>query len=79
MRKDYCPIHDDPLPPDEFERRVSAAIAELDGEEGENLGGLVRWFLRRYPTPLDRLRYARRAHASAMRLREAGANRRAPG
>jgi hypothetical protein len=29
---------------------------------------LVRWFQRRYPTPLDRLRYARRKTDEARRF-----------
>ena len=51
-----------PLPPEEFERRVGALIAELDGPEGENLAELIRWFVRRYPTPAERLAYVRRAY-----------------
>jgi len=56
-----------PLPPEEFERRVRASIAELDGPEGENLGELIDWFLRRYPTPAERLAYGRRAYARWLR------------
>ena len=52
-----------PLAPEEFERRVRASLAELDGPEGENLGDLIRWFTRRYPTPAERLAYGRRAYA----------------
>jgi hypothetical protein len=32
-------------------------------EERDGVLGLVRWFRRRYPTPAERLAYARRAHA----------------
>ena len=52
-----------PLPPEEFERRLAASLAELDGPEGENLGDLIRWFNRRYPTAAERLAYGRRAYA----------------
>jgi hypothetical protein len=56
-----------PLPPDEFERRVGAALAELDGPELGNLQELIGWFRRRYPTARDRLAYARRAYVRWMR------------
>lgn len=29
----------------------------LSDDERENFLGLVEWFMRRYPTPLERLRY----------------------
>jgi hypothetical protein len=32
---------------------------------------LIEWFVRRYPRPLDRLRYARRKYEEAERLRGA--------
>ena len=32
-------------------------------DEREAVLGLVRWFRRRYPTPAERLAYARRAYA----------------
>jgi hypothetical protein len=52
-----------PLPPDEFERRLQASLAELDGPELENLADLLRWFSRRYPSAGERLAYGRRAYA----------------
>lgn len=76
MKEDHVPEHHDPLEPTEFARRLVAALAELDGPEGEQLDELIAWFKRRYPTSLDRLRYARRAYASAIRLR--GAARKTP-
>jgi len=51
------------LPPAEFERRLRASLAELDGPELENLSDLIRWFVRRYPTAGARLAYGRRAYA----------------
>lgn len=48
--------------PEEFDRRVKLAFAELDGPEAEEIRAHIRWFRRRYPTPLDRLRYARRKY-----------------
>lgn len=53
-------LWEEPLPAEEFEKRLAQARAELEGEEGENLEALIQWFLRRYPTPLERLRYNRR-------------------
>jgi hypothetical protein len=58
-----------PLSSDEFDRRVEQAIAELDGEEGENVAALIRWFLRRYPTAKERFAYARKKYASWTRER----------
>ena len=60
----------EPLEPAEFERRLKAAIAELDGPEGENLRSLVRWFSRRYPTARERLQYAARKHEEWRRWAE---------
>lgn len=54
---------------DEFERRLVLAIAELDTEELEELRAHIRWFRRRYPNPLDRLRYARRKYDDWARTR----------
>jgi hypothetical protein len=51
-----------PLSQEEFGRRVEQAVAELDGEEGENVMGLIRWFVRRYPTAKERFAYARRKY-----------------
>jgi hypothetical protein len=52
-------------------RRLSSA--ELDAyvqapwtdDEREATAGLIGWFMRRYPTPLERLRAARRAYRRA--------------
>jgi hypothetical protein len=56
-----------PLPEDEFARRVEQAIGELDGEEGEHVLGLIRWFRRRYPTAKERFAHARRRYESVTR------------
>lgn len=50
------------ISPAEFEERVRLAVAELDTPELEEIRASIRWFQRRYPTPLDRLRYARRKY-----------------
>lgn len=44
------------LPVDEFDRRIGAFTAE----EAEEALELIRWFMRRYPTPKERLDFARR-------------------
>jgi hypothetical protein len=51
---------DEPLSPEEFERRASAPLSP---EEAAEIAELVRWFTRRYPTPKERLAYARRKFA----------------
>lgn len=43
------------------EWKSALAIPLLEAEREEALS-LVRWFRRRYPTPLERLAYARRAY-----------------
>ena len=47
------------LSPEEI--RAALAVPLSDAERRETLS-LVRWFRRRYPTPLERLAYARRAY-----------------
>lgn len=53
---------------DESERRLSAVEVEaylavpVTDVEREDVGGLVAWFTRRYPTAGERLAYVRRAH-----------------
>ena len=44
---------------DEWEAYVGQPPTD---EEREETSALLDWFLRRYPTPADRLRYARRAY-----------------
>jgi hypothetical protein len=64
-----------PLSREEFEERLAQALAELDGPEGDELRALIAWFKRRYPTPLDRLRYATRKHRELARTRGVGLGR----
>jgi len=58
---------------EESERTVSPEdahaylAAPIDDREREHVLTLVRWFRRRYPTPADRLAYARRAYARWLR------------
>ena len=49
------------LSPVEFARRVRRALAEE--EEIANIGQLIAWFRRRYPTAKARLAYVRKKHA----------------
>jgi hypothetical protein len=53
-------LWEEPLSPDEFSARLAQARLELEGPELENLVALIEWFNRRYPTPLERLRYDRK-------------------
>ena len=48
------------LPTDEFIRIWRIPIGD---DEREEVRSLVRWFKGRYPTPAERLAYARRAYA----------------
>lgn len=48
------------LTPEEFDRRVELALSDQD--ELQARAALVAWFMRRYPTPRERLAYARRKY-----------------
>ena len=48
------------LTPEEFQAYVDAPVSEDEREEALRL---IRWFVRRYPTPAERLAYARRARS----------------
>ena len=48
------------LTPDEVRDWLSTPMT---AEEREDSFALIRWFRRRYPEPIDRLAYARRAYA----------------
>ncbi len=60
---DAAALYEAPLPPEEARVRLAQAMRELEGEELENITALIDWFRRRYPTPLDRMRYLRRKNA----------------
>jgi hypothetical protein len=47
------------LTAEEFNAAVNAPMDEF---EREQIDGLIDWFRRRYPTPAERLAYARRAY-----------------
>ena len=40
-----------------------ALAREIPASEREDVEALIRWFTTRYPTPEQRLRYVRQAHA----------------
>jgi hypothetical protein len=44
---------------EEFRAALAVPLGEAEVEEARSL---IRWFRRRYPTPADRLAYARRAY-----------------
>lgn len=48
------------LPLDEYRAAAAVPIGE---DERRDIVSLIRWFCRRYPTPAERLAYARRAYA----------------
>ena len=58
-------LYEEPLSPEEFDRRLSQALAEED--EIQAALELCRWFKRRYPTAKERLDYARQKYAEWMR------------
>lgn len=62
-------VWDEPLPLDEFERLLARALDDLDGPEGEEMASFMAWFKRRYPTPLERLRFSTRQYKQSSRLR----------
>ena len=43
------------------------ADGEIPPDEMAEMVALIRWFVRRYPTPADRLRSARRRHVQTAR------------
>jgi hypothetical protein len=47
------------LSPEEFRAALAVPLTDAELEETRSL---IRWFRRRYPTPADRLAYARRAY-----------------
>ncbi len=62
-------IWEEPLPADEFERLLRRAISDLDGQEGEEMRAFMAWFVHRYPTPLERLRFTTRKYKEWSRTR----------
>ena len=65
-------------------RRLSAAEAQeyldapMSDAEREELQELVAWFTRRYPSPLERLAYVRRAYARWQRTHGLASERAGP-
>jgi hypothetical protein len=53
-------LYERPLSPEEYLARLAIPISD---EERQETLELVRWFRRRYPTPGERLAWARRAYA----------------
>jgi len=47
------------LSAEEFRAALAVPLGEAEEEEARSL---IRWFRRRYPTPAERLAYARRAY-----------------
>jgi hypothetical protein len=49
-----------PLPADEFEALLQQGLESVRGPEGEAMAALRAWFIRKYPTPTERIMYIRR-------------------
>jgi hypothetical protein len=64
------PFWETPLPADEFARREREALTSLAGPEGDEMRATLAWFLRRYPTPLERIAYIRRKTKEALAFQE---------
>jgi hypothetical protein len=64
MKRPFDPVWDTPMPADEFARRQAEGAARLSGPEGDEMRALMAWFMRRYPTVIDRLRYVRKQMTS---------------
>jgi hypothetical protein len=47
------------LSPEEFTRREQEGAEKLEGEEEQAMLELHRWFIKRYPTVIDRMKYIR--------------------
>ena len=63
------------LSPVEAQEYLDAPISDA---EREQLQDLVAWFTRRYPSPLERLAYVRRAYARWQRTRGLASERGSP-
>lgn len=75
MTSEPSSVYDAVLPADEFDRRLADAISSMDGREGDDARDLIAWFLRKYPSPLERLAYTRRKYREVMSLRARAAKR----
>jgi hypothetical protein len=52
-------LADRQLSPEEVRAALAVPLGEAEEEESRSL---IRWFRKRYPTPAERLAYARRAY-----------------
>ena len=68
-RSEVDALYEKRLPPGEFEARFQRAVEYMKGDQGNEIREMISWFLRRYPDPLDRLRYIRRKVVEAGALR----------
>jgi len=59
-RPSLAELAERPLTPEEFDRRLE--LARADVEQRARNAELIEWFMRRYPTPSERLAYIRRKH-----------------
>jgi hypothetical protein len=66
------PLDDRVLSSEDARAYLAAPMADAERESIRELAG---WFCRRYPTPLERLAYVRRAYARWQRTQGAAARR----
>ena len=69
-RSSLASFHDRSLAPVEARAYLDSPITDFERDE---VLALVRWLERRYPTPVERLAYVRRAYARWQRTRGIGA------
>ena len=62
---------DIPLSAEAFAQLSRDVGERIAGPEGDDMRELHEWFIRRYPTPLARLRYIRKQTASVLRASKA--------
>ncbi len=60
------------LSAEEFDRYVNAPMSDFEREE---IDANIEWFMRRYPTPAERLRWASRTWAQWSRHQPQGTRR----
>ena len=69
-REEFSSFSDRRLDPAEARAYLDAPVTDAERDE---VLALVHWFKRRYPTPLDRLAYVRRAYARCQQTLGIGA------
>jgi hypothetical protein len=71
-REELSSFHERQLSPAEAAAYLDAPVTEVERAE---IRALVSWFLRRYPTPVERFAYVRRAYRRWQRSKGIAAER----